>query len=202
MSQEKTQRAKGKKQVQSMNEVKTSDVKRRPRWNFEKKLFAGSVLLFAMSFVVLLVAISTASERTRVPFAGVESGKPISSGVSTTTVTNIRRTSGKKPFVAPNGYEYLVLTLSVRNNGEKPFDVLPTTDTYIKTNNGDASYVAPYSLEHPFRSGQVLPGESTTGELSYLIPKNTAYKFYVESGWSGGAVSFMVQSDKHKQDSP
>lgn len=202
MSQEKTQRAKGKKQVQSMNEVKTSDVKRRPRWNFEKKLFAGSVLLFAMSFVVLLVAVSTASERTRVPFAGVESGKPISSGVSTTTVTNIRRTSGKKPFVAPNGYEYIVLTLSVRNNGEKPLDVLPTTDTYIKTNNGDVSYVAPYSLERPFRSGQVLPGESTTGELSYLVPKNTAYKFYVESGWSGGAVSFMVQSDKHKQDSP
>lgn len=200
MSQEKTQEGKGKTQGQPMNEVKTSDVKRRPGWNFEKKLFAGSVLLFAMSFVVLLVAISTASERTRVPFVGVESGKPISSGVSTTTVTNIRRTSGKKPFVAPNGYEYIVLTLSVRNNGEKPFDVLPTTDTYIKTNNGDVSYVAPYSLERPFRSGQVLPGESTTGELSYLVPKNTAYKFYVESGWSGGAVSFMVQSDKHKQD--
>ncbi|MFZ2513960.1 MAG: DUF4352 domain-containing protein [Candidatus Saccharimonadales bacterium] len=202
MGQEKTQGVKGKKQGQSINGVKTSDVKRRPRWNFEKKLFSASVLLFAMSFVALLAAVSTANERTRVPFAGVETGKPISSGVSTITVTNIRRTSGKKPFVAPNGYEYIILTLSVRNNGEKPFDLFPTSDTYVKTNNGEVSYIAPYSLEYPFRSGQVLPGESTTGELSYLVPKNTAYKFYVESGWSGGAVSFMVQSDKHKQDSP
>ncbi|QQS69893.1 DUF4352 domain-containing protein [Candidatus Saccharibacteria bacterium] len=202
MSQEKTQRAKGKKQGQSINEVKLSDVKRRPRWNFEKKLFAGSLILFTISLAMLLAAVSIAGERTRVPFVGMEIGKPVTSGVSSMTVTNVQHTSGKKPFVAPLEFEYLLLTLTIKNNSEKPFDVLPTTDTYVKTSSGEVSYVTPFALTRPFRSGQVLPGESTTGELSYLVPKNTAYKFYVESGWSGGAVSFMVQSDKHKQDSP
>jgi hypothetical protein len=187
-------------QAKKLSQVKSPDVKRHPGWNFEKKLFAGSVVLFTISFTLLLAAIYIAGERTHVPFAGVEPGKPVSSGISTTTITNIQRSNGKKPFAAPSGYEYLILTLTVRNNSEEPFDALPTTDTYIKTSEGHVSYVTPYTLAQPFHSGQILPGESTTGELSYLVPKNSAYKFYVESGWTGGVVSFMIQSDKHKRD--
>lgn len=190
----------GMSQEKKLSQVKSSDAKRHPGWNFEKKLFVGSLVLFTVSFTLLLTTIFITGERTRVPFAGVEPGKPISSGISTTTVTNIRRSNGKKPFAAPSGYEYLILALTVRNNSEEPFDALPTTDTYIKTSGGHVSYVTPYTLAQPFRSGQILPGESTTGELSYLVPKNSAYKFYVESDWTGGAVSFMIQSDKHKRD--
>jgi hypothetical protein len=190
----------GISQEKKLSQVQSSDAKRHPGGNLEKKLFVGSIVLFIISFMVLLTAVYITGERNRVPFAGAEPGKPISSGISTTTVTNIQRSNGKKPFAAPSGYEYIILTLRVRNNSEEPFDALPTTDTYIKTNEGHVSYVTPYSLVRPFHSGQILPGESTAGELSYLVPKNSAYKFYVESDWTGGVVSFMIQSDKHKRD--
>jgi hypothetical protein len=108
-------------------------------------------------------------------------------------VSNIQHKSGSGRFTAPSGYEYLVLTLSIRNNGEKPFDVFPMTDTYIKSASGKISYVTAYDLVNPFHSGSILPGESTMGELSYLIPKNASYKYYIEASWSGGAIPFMVQ---------
>lgn len=162
-----------------------------------------SVVMLLVSLCVLVLARSIAAERTRVPFAGIASNTPITSGVSTITVRNVRHAPGTARFTAPQGYEYLVLTLTVRNNGEKPLNVFPTTDTYVKTHQGNVSYVTPYELKNPFHSGSILPGESTEGELSYLVPQHADYKLYVEASWSGGAVPFVVQSNNnHKRDTP
>ena len=181
--------------------VKTSDTTKRPRRKGEYWLFGLSGGLLIVSLAILVMARSIATEHTRVPFAGIAPGIPVTNGVSTVTVRNIRHCGDAKPFTAPDGHEYLVLTLRVRNNSEKPVQVFPTTDTYIKTSTGAVSYLTPYVLANPFHSGTILPGESTEGELSYLVPKNTPYKFYVEAGWSGGVVPFMLQStDNHKQD--
>ncbi|QQS19422.1 DUF4352 domain-containing protein [Candidatus Saccharibacteria bacterium] len=184
----------------NQSQVKTLDEKHSPRRNWERWLFGLSIVMLMVSFLILEVASSIASERIRVPFAGLVAGKPITTGTTTITVSDIHHKPGTGRFIARSGYEYLVLTLNVRNNGEKPLNVFPTTDTYIKTNSGVVSYVTPYDLANPFHSGSVLSGESTEGQLSYLVPKNASYKFYVESSWSGGAIPFMAQSEKLKRD--
>jgi len=183
------------------SQVKHSDEKTSPARAWERWLFGFSIALLLLSLTILVVARSIAAERTRIPFAGIAAGKPITSGVSTVTINNIQYKPGAHSFLAPDGYEYLVLTVNVRNNSEKPINVFPTTDTYVKTVDGTVSYLTPYELANPFHSGLILPGESTRGELSYLVPKQRSYKFYVEAGWSGGIIPFMVQSVRnHKRD--
>ncbi len=182
------------------SQVKRSDVKAIPRRNWEKNYLIFSLGMLFVSLGILLYARHVATERVRIPYAGVLLNKPVSSGSTTLTVKKVFFRPGTKQFSAPQGYEFLIVTLAVRNNGEKPLNVFPTTDTYVKTSDGKVSYVAPYRLVQPFHSGSVLPGEATEGELSYVVPKDSIYKFYVEASWSGGAIPFMIQSNEnHKQ---
>lgn len=162
---------------------------------FDTKLFIASVILFIVSLTVLFVSNMVVADQTRVPYAGISPNTAVTTGVSTLKVTEVLRKQGAKPFIAPAGYEYLVLTLSVKNNGETPIDVLPTADTYVKTADGNVSYLTPYTLKNPFHTGKILPGESTAGELSYLVPVGATYKFYVESDWTSTAVPFMLKSN-------
>ncbi len=190
-----------KKQPQVHSRVKKPDEASNPGIKWERWLLACSFALLALSCVTLLAARSIATERVRVPFAGIRRDTPITTGRTTLTVSDIRHKPATKRFAAPDGYEYVLLTLTVRNNSEKPLDVFPSSDTYIKTASGNVSYLTPYDLVRPFHSGTVLPGESTVGELSFLVPKYSTYKFYVEASWSGGAVPFMIQStNNHKRD--
>lgn len=185
------------------SQVKRPDEKGNPRRKWERWYFGFSICMLLLSLGILVFARRVATERIRIPFDGVRLNTPISSGTTTITVSNVHAKPATKRFAAANGYEYLVLTITVRNNGEKPLNVFPTSDTYIKTSDGKVSYVAPYDLASPFHSGTILPGESTEGELSYVVPKQGSYKFYIEASWSGGVVPFMVQSaEKHKRDAP
>ncbi len=168
-------------------------------WVVTNRYFVASIILFIASIVTLLIAVRVASERMHVPYTGIAINQPVTSGSSTLTVVGAERKPGRQPFVAPTGYEYLIISLRVRNNGEKPFSVLPTADTYVKTAEGKVSYLTPYALTYPYRSGLILPGDSTEGELSYLVPMHETYKFYVESDWSSTAVPFMVQSNNNKR---
>lgn len=179
---------------QKTSPMKTPDAKQHPRLKTERWLFVSSLVLFIMSFITLGIAQSIAHERTHIPYAGIAQGKAITSGSSTITVQKVERKPGTKHFAAPSGYEYLVVTLRVRNNSEKPFNIAPSMDTYVKTTSGKVSYLTPYELASPFHSGLLLPGESVAGELSYLVPKQTAYTYYVEASWSGNVVPFMIQS--------
>ncbi len=165
-------------------------VKRFDRW-----LFLASAVLFVLSMVCLVSAYKLSHERTHTPYAGLAVGKTVHVGGSGLTVTKVEHKPGSQPFIAPEGYDYLIVTLRVENRSEQPFSIAPTNDTYVKTADGTVSYLAPFALEKPFHSGIVLPGESTTGELSYLMPKTGSYKFYVESSWTSTAVPFMVKSE-------
>lgn len=165
---------------------------------FELSLFSASIFILLLSVVALIGASVLAYERTHIPYEGIAIGKTISVGSSKLTVQKVAYKPGAVPFVAPKGYEYMIVTLQVQNTSEKPFSVIPTTDTYVKTDAGKVSYLTPYALENPFHSGVILPGDATAGELSYLVPIHGHYRFYVESSWTSTAIPFMVKSTDSK----
>lgn len=169
---------------------------KKTRESFDKYFFVTSLVVLGFALLTLLAASVLAADKKHIPYEGVHAGKAISTGVTTLTVEKVERKPGSKPFIAPAGYEYLIVTLKVQNNSDEPFSVVPTADTYVKSAAGKVSYIAPYTLTDPFHSGIVLPGEATTGELSYLVQKNSSYKFYVEADWSSTAVPFRVLSSE------
>jgi len=156
-------------------------------------LFWISITLFGISIVLLgFSVISQNSTKGPFPFAGYPAGTSIAMGSSITEVQNVTDTNGTGIFIAPKGKHYIVVTLKVKNVSEKPINVFPSSDTYVKNNAGNVSFLTPLNLTLPFRAGSLLPGENIVGELSYLVNNNETNKFYVDSIWSGGVIVFAV----------
>ena len=181
--------------VSSKSAAKTTSLLDNPR-----TLFYMSVGFMLVSVVLLVFALqaehrSTANLRhvavSQVPF---EANQNINMGSATLRVSNVTYADGSAHFSAPAGMHYLILDLAVKNYSDKPINVLPASDTYVKASDGKAIYLTPYELASPFRSGELSPGEQITGQLSYLVPTAAkSLKFYVDAIWSGGVVPIAIK---------
>ena len=162
-------------------------------------LFYCSLGILLVSFSVLLLAMRAEHRsndnfhRTAAQQVPLRPGHKINMGSATMTVGSINYNNGSGHFAAPNDRHYLILNLTVKNYGEKPIHVLPSSDTYIKDTEGNVTYLTPYAVEHPFRAGELSPGEQITGQLSFLVPKTAKLTFYIDSIWSGGVIPIAIK---------
>jgi hypothetical protein len=160
-----------------------------------RQLFYVNSFLLALSIILLATAIwvQNSAKNPVQPFAGYPAGVTVSMGNAATRVNSTSSATGQGHFTAPADKHYLIVDVTVKNTSEKPINVFPSIDTYVKAPGGKVTFLTPYSLSEPFRAGQVLPGDQISGQLSYLVPKNGSQKLYIDSGWSGGVVTFDVQ---------
>ncbi|MGV9001945.1 MAG: DUF4352 domain-containing protein [Candidatus Saccharimonadaceae bacterium] len=165
--------------------------------NNDKKLFIISIVFLILSVIFLSLALivqrSNAPKPLVVPTAGFEINTPITMGSVSMTITKVAFSDSQPGFSAPADMHYAVIDLTVKNVVDHPLDILPSNDTYLKDNTGAVSYMTPFGLERPFRAGQLLPGETISGQVSYILSKSKPAKLYVDSIWSGGVVPFKVQ---------
>lgn len=160
-------------------------------------LYFASIVLLIFSFFVLgttlLIKVSdnnnSVNVSTQEPF---KVGEQITTGQVSITVTSVDYGGGSEPFIAPEGMQYAVVRLNISNRDIKPISIAPTIDTYIKADDGKVSYVSPYALKDPFRAGELLPGESIQGDLSYLVKKDVSLKYFVDSIWSGSSIPIKI----------
>lgn len=161
-----------------------------------RQLFIGSLVLFMLSVVTLAIATFITSDssiknaKPQNPFA---LGKSVSQGLATVTVSNVRKSAGTQPFVAPEGEQYVTVELTVKNNSDSAINITPTNDTYIKRDDGTISYMTMNNLAHPFRAGALPPGEQIKGDISYIVSTEGSYRFFVDSIWSGGVLPFSLR---------
>lgn len=160
-------------------------------------LFAASVILCLTSFATLIVAVqiaqTTSSQAVTTPITGFQTETPITQGLVTTRISNVRYNNSAQPFTAPANKEYIIVNLEVINRGDAPVQVLPSSDTYIKDDKGNVVYLTPLTLDNPFRAGELLPGEQIKGDLSYLVPKDSGLKLYIDAKWSGGVIPITIK---------
>lgn len=160
-------------------------------------LFTASMILCLTSFATLIVAAqstqTTSSQAVATPITGFQTDTPITQGLVTTRISNVRYNNGAKPFTAPADKQYIIVNLEVINRGDAPVQVLPSSDTYIKDDKGNVVYLTPLTLDDPFRAGELLPGEQINGDLSYLVPKDGDLKLYVDAKWSGGVIPITIK---------
>lgn len=155
-------------------------------------LFYASLILFVLS-VILFFGSYTSTQSITSYFGGISVPGSARQGAASITVESVKYEAGVGHFAAPSGSRYAVVSLRVKNVSDTPIYFAPANDTYIKTATGEVHYLTPYALESPFKSGEILPGEQTKGQLSYLVPENTKMKYYLESDWTSGVVSFLLQ---------
>ena len=163
-----------------------------------RQLFFFSLVVLALSLLILLYAIFWSAKESSniVVSASVQQPVPvvstISMGVVDMKVQKVSFQAGQKPFVAPPGKQYAVVSFEIKNRSDKPIQISPTTDMYVKSASGDVSYITPYAVTQPFRAGQLLPGETIRGDLSYLVRIPGQSKFYIDAIWSGGVIPFAM----------
>ncbi|MCA9325824.1 DUF4352 domain-containing protein [Candidatus Saccharibacteria bacterium] len=157
--------------------------------------YAGSIaFLLAVLLLAWTLAIQYSSNTNSVSAAKpLETNQMIRTGNVDLKIRNVRFIKGSGMFAAPAGKQYVVFDLWVQNISDKPIQVLPSTDTYMKTMTGDVSYLSPYKLSNPFKAGELPSGEAIHGELSYIIPQDTSVNLYLDANWSGSVIPIAIQ---------
>lgn len=165
-------------------------------WSNGQLLFLGSLvmLIVSLTLVTIALAIQHSDNTLRVSHvqAPFHANQSVTMGSAVLSVGTPRYDTGSNVFAAPSGSRYMVIDLTVKNISDKPIQVMPSTDVYAKDAAGHVVYLTPFVLAHPFHAGELLPGDTVTGQLSFLVQKSAPYNIYVDGAWSGGVLPFDV----------
>ncbi len=165
--------------------------KKLPKFDVNSGFFYAGLVLCLVSVVLLLGAFRLSQDRTS--SVSLPAGQTVSQGSAALTLESVRSTAGSGHYKAPTGKKYIIISLRVENRSTTPIMVAPASDTYLKDSAGTTYYLSPTSLEEPFHSGQLLPGDRVRGELSYLVPEKSDARLFIEADWTGGVVPFLLQ---------
>lgn len=148
-----------------------------------------AVILLAQAYRVEHRALSITAT---VPSSPVKKGELISMGAVQLRVDKTQYKEGESPFKAPAGKRYAIISIYIKNKSDKPVQVLPSNDIYLKDDSGELAYISSFNLDQPFRAGELSPGEGIKGDLSFLISQDGVYKLYVDAPWSGGVIPLQI----------
>lgn len=164
---------------------------KKTNWIF---VISMGILMLALVLLALAYHVEQRSKQpTSIPQTAFKINEPISMGVVEMKLEQVKFESGQTPFKAPDGKKYAIATLDIKNKSDRPIQVLPSGDMYMKNDAGDVAYISPYSLSQPFRAGELSPGEQINGDLSFLIKNDSTYKLYIDAIWSGGVIPFATE---------
>lgn len=150
--------------------------------------------LFFLAFVLLISALFIESQATpkQTSQAVYAPGTQIVSGKAQFQIDKVSYSAGSEHLKAPNGKQYVIVDVTIKNISKEPIDVLPANDTYIKDAAGNVSYLSPVGLDNPFRAGKLMADDTIKGQLSFLAAKDTPLKFYIDAIWGGSLISIAI----------
>ena len=102
-------------------------------------------------------------------------------------LTNTHTIDGNDPaFGLENGHKFLVTTLSVTNKTSETIKLWPAIQTYIRDTQGGSFTMHPTTtITKPYLAGEIAPGQTVTGELSYDVPADLANgRLFIDPGWN------------------
>ena len=161
-------------------------------------VFAAGLVMLVISGILLGLTIKLQNDyRHDTASASAASGYPagteVTKGLVSMTVQKVSYTKGQGSFTAPDGMQYAIVTVAVKNRSDKPINILPSTETYIKDEKNNLHYLTPFKVEQPFRAGNAPSGETLTGQLSYLVPEKGKLNLFADSSWSGDVIKIQLR---------
>jgi|GEM_PF-1589266 len=149
-------------------------------------------MIIALIALSLSLFVYQASKPKVYKYGVYASGTPITAGAVSVVINKVTYNAGQNGFVVPTGKQYIVIDATVSNASNKALFISPSTQTYIKDNDGRVYYLTPSGLEDPFKAGDLIAGDKISGELSYMVSKDKTYTLYIDAIWSGGVVSVRL----------
>jgi len=151
--------------------------------------------MLSLSIVLLATALFVQHQPRRASVAQnpYPNGQAVTMGSVSMKINNVTYSDGKKSFPIPPDQHYVIVDLSVTNVSDRPVNILPGSDIYLKKDSGEVSYLTPFELDEPFHAGELSPGETVRGQISYAAGKTAKYKLFVDGIWSGGVIPFSLR---------
>lgn len=99
------------------------------------------------------------------------------------TATNVKTETGYVMGIKPDVDQKIIsTTLTITNNSAQDFEFYPSVQTFVRDNQGSTFIMVPVELETPFASATILPGQTKSGQVSYVVPSRVIPLFlYIES---------------------
>lgn len=114
-------------------------------------------------------------ERGMNPSAPYALGDVIRAGNISFIVEKLRRDSqGAGPLTPRAGYEFLVPTVVLKNEAEKPFDFIPLLSFYVKDQSGNVYPIVAVPSEGSQLSGPLLPHDTLREEVGFEVPSGAS----------------------------
>lgn len=113
--------------------------------------------------------------------ASVIVGRITASTVSVSIDQPVHYTNGEDPFLPGTNRRFIIITVHVTNRTDEILHFAPVIQTHLTDNKGTRYDMAPAHVENPIKAGEIAPGETRTGQLSYNITKDTGkllFHFY------------------------
>lgn len=104
----------------------------------------------------------------------------------TITLSDVALSDKHDPaFTLDDNENMLVAKLTITNNSPTNQDLYPVNQIYIRTQDGLYYQMHPSMyVTEPMRAGQVSPGQTISGQVSFAIPKAVKQPFlYVDLAW-------------------
>ncbi|MCA9325827.1 DUF4352 domain-containing protein [Candidatus Saccharibacteria bacterium] len=198
-----------KKHDESLLEVEMKEVKR--EWRHFVKFSDENHLLFA-AFVVVLLAILVintlyvlnrnnvhvvsgyvSSDSQNRQHTSQEVG---TNGAMSVTISDVTENDKRDPaFTIPETETMLILTIDITNTTTETQQLIPSTQLYVRTVEGDYSKLhASMFVTKQLPAKDLKPGQTVSGQVSFSVPKRIAKPLlYVDTGWHNyGPVVFDV----------
>lgn len=147
-------------------------------------------LLVIIGIVVLIIVIASgdddeASEETSKKAsdkAYPEPGEEVQKGVvgDTLTVGDLKVTvndweftEGEEPWFAEEGSQYVVVDVSIKNTGDETEIISTLLGMSVQTPNNSVYGIASYYPEPEFPGGDLKPGDTMSGLVTFEVPDDT-----------------------------
>jgi hypothetical protein len=135
---------------------KTSKTKRPREQHF---LLAGVAVFFVSGLLLGGVIVALAHGRTtKVQLLTYAQNDTVKTKTFELSINGLQHTTGEH-LKAPDGQEFLLLNLHVKNLSASTIGVFPSLQTYIKDTAGKVYYLTPAELQQPFLAGNLAAGD-------------------------------------------
>ena len=100
-------------------------------------------------------------------------GQIMQAGDFSVRVDSVREDAvGDRSFFPGPDMRFVVTRLSFRNNGAAAIYLAPVAQAYIRDSQGAVYQMSPATTSNPLIAGNVLPGLSLSGEISFNVPSS------------------------------
>jgi len=154
--------------------------KKKTKHDMKIKLFLAVGLLMGLLTGVIILLSTGSKPHTQVYGPGEQ--------IQRKTYDIIINENRIEKITEPNSnteLNFVVVNLSIKNKSDAKLSFIPVFQSHIRTVDGITYSMSPLPGIQPIYAGDIEPGSTVTGDISYLVPDVDQHlSFFFDPGWN------------------